>query len=129
MGSIMPRQSDTSSHSSQSDVTAKIVKLAERMLIASRVVANGMPAGFSPSSPINFLLELFLAEEGGQYLSIDDVGKNDQMSKCVAERWIAALIAEGFVERSGQAIGLTDRGFQVVTSMLTRLFESQRLLD
>lgn len=99
------------------------------MLVASQVVMQGMPAGFSSPSPMNFLLELFLAEETGRYLSADELGKNDGMSKRVADRWIAALLGEGVIETSGVAVGLTDHGYRVVTSMLMRLFESQRLLD
>jgi CTP-dependent riboflavin kinase len=95
------------------------------MLAASRVFAQEMPPGFLSPSPVNFLLELFVAEETGRCLSIDELGRNDGVSRRVVDRWIDALADEGFVEMSGQAIGLSNQGYDLVTTMLTRLSDAK----
>jgi hypothetical protein len=124
-GEMMARQSDSSGQPSRPYDTTPIVRRAEQMLAASRVIAQGMPPGFSSPSPVNFLLELFVAEETGRCLSIGELGRNNSFSRRVVDRWIDALTDEGFVEISGQAVGLTKQGYDVITSMLTRLSDTK----
>jgi hypothetical protein len=126
---MMGRQSDSSGHPNRPYDATPIVRRAEQMLDASRAIAQGMPPGFSSPSPVNFLLELFVAEETGRCLSVGELGRNDGISKRVVDRWIDALADEGFVEMSGQAVGLTNQGYGVVTTMLTRLFDAKSLSD
>ena len=126
---MMARQADSSGQPSRPYDITPIVRRAEHMLAASRVIAQGMPPGFSSPSPVNFLLELFVAEETGRCLSIGELGRSDGFSKRVVDRWIDALADEGFVEISGQALGLTNQGYDVVTTMLTRLSDAENPSD
>ncbi|RZL29392.1 MAG: hypothetical protein EOP64_01260 [Sphingomonas sp.] len=126
---MMARQSDSSGQPSRPYDITPIVRRAEQMLAASRVIAQGMPPGFSSPSPVNFLLELFVAEETGRCLSIVELGRKDGFSRRVVDRWIDALADEGFVEISGQALGLTNHGYDIVTTMLTRLSDAENPSD
>ena len=80
--------------------TTTTLKLAERMLAASRVVSSHLPAGFSPPTPMNLLLELFIAEENALYPGAADLGRHDGMSPRLVDRWLIALLHEGLIEKT-----------------------------
>lgn len=109
--------------------TTTTIKLAERMLASSRVVACSMPAGLHPPSPVTILLELYLAEEEALYPKSSALGLTDHMHPIVAERWAAALLKQGLVEQQHGRVALSATGHKVVTEMLELLFAVQRALD
>jgi len=109
--------------------TTTTVKLAKRMLAASKVVSQSLPKGFAAQAPINLLLELFVAEEDAHYPPSSELGITDSMSSSVLDRWLVALAHEGFIERQNEAYALTDEGFRTVTGLLEALFIAQRALD
>lgn len=109
--------------------TTTTIKLAERMLASSRVIACSMPAGLHPPSPVTILLELYLAEEEALYPRASGLGRVDQMHPVVAEGWVAVLVQQGLVEVQHGRAALTAAGHKVVCDMLELLFSVQRALD
>lgn len=109
--------------------TTTTVKLAERMLASSRVIACSMPASLHTPSPVTLLLELYLAEEEALYPHASGLGRIDHMHPMVVERWIAVLVQQGLVEQQQGRNALTEAGHKHVTDMLTLLFQVQRCLD
>jgi hypothetical protein len=99
------------------------------MLAASGVVSSHLPAGFSPPTPMNLLLELFIAEENALYPGAADLGRHDGMSPRLVDRWLIALLHEGLIEKNNEAVALTDQGFNAVVRVLEAMFNAQRLLD
>ena len=109
--------------------TTTTIKLAERMLASSRVIACSMPAGLHTPSPVTILLELYLAEEEALYPRASGLGRVDHMHPVVTNRWIAALAEQGLVEQQRGHVALNAAGHKKVTEMLELLFEVQRCLD
>lgn len=109
--------------------TTTTVKLAERMLAASRVVRENLPKGFQSATPLNLLLEMYVAEESARYLRLTELGAIDEMHPRIAERWIAALVEEGLVCVRIDHAALTSEGHMTVTRLLEELFAAQRALD
>lgn len=109
--------------------TTSTIKLAERMLASSRVIACSLPPGLHPPSPVTILLELYLAEDEALYPKSSGLGLTDHMHPIVAERWVAALLKQGLVEQQHGRVALSAAGYQAVTDMLEVLFAVQRALD
>jgi hypothetical protein len=103
--------------------TTTTVKLAQRMLAAANVVHNALPHGFATPTPINILLELYLAEERGLYPLATELSDRHNT------RWVAALASVGLVDYEGSHVALTDTGYETVIATLTELFNVQRALD
>jgi hypothetical protein len=109
--------------------TTTTLKLAERMLTAARVISMGLPPGFSPPTPMNLLLELFIAEESAHYPKAAELGKHDGMSQHVVDRWLIALSSERLIERNEKAVALTEHGRNVVVRVLEAIINAQNLLN
>lgn len=109
--------------------TTTTVRLAERMLEASRVVRDNLPKGFHSGTSLNLLLEMYVAEDSARYLQLPELGTVDQMHPRVVERWIAALVEEGLVCVRIDHAALTSTGHEMVTRLLQELFTAQRALD
>lgn len=99
------------------------------MLAASRVARENLPKGFHSASPLNLLLEMYVAEESARYLKLSEIGSVDEMHPRVAERWVAALVEEGLVCVRIDHAALTSKGHETATRLLQELFAVQRTLD
>lgn len=105
------------------------VKLAERMLAASRIAQSALPPGFHSTAALNILLEMYVAEDGGTRLSVAKVTATDDAHPRVMERWLAALVQEGLVSVGVNYAVLTTDGHAAVDRLLKDLFVAQRALD
>jgi hypothetical protein len=103
--------------------------LARRMLAAAAVVHAHLPYGFDPPSPLQIMMQLYVAEEEACYLTLTDVSRSDPASQPVTKRWLAALESNGFVERRDTIFALTTFGYERVIATLEALFAAQRRLD
>lgn len=109
--------------------TTTTTKLAERMLAAAGVVHAVLPHGFAATSPMTILLEIYLAEEAGRYLGVEQIGLTGHASLPVRQRWVAALEGADLIERQGRLIALSDHGYTTVVTVLENVFAVQRQLD
>jgi hypothetical protein len=109
--------------------TTTTVKLAERMVAASRVVEANMPVSLSPPLPINVLLEIYLAEEAGRSIRVHDLTTAGSGSTMSSQRWVSALSSSGLVEQRGELIALSQLGYDTIMKTLKDLFMAQRELD
>ncbi len=105
------------------------VKIAERILASARVVEAKMPTGFVSFSPLNILLELYLAEEQANYLSVDTLRHRAIASETTLRRWISALELEGLIDQKEGLLALTHQGYTLVVDTLEGIFNVQRELD
>ncbi|WP_294312814.1 hypothetical protein [uncultured Sphingomonas sp.] len=105
------------------------IKLAERVLASARVVDAHMPPDFANFSPLYLLLELYLAEEQANYLTIDAVRQRGPASASTLKRWISAIEGEGLVEQNAGLLALTQKGYTLVVDTLEGIFDVQRELD
>ncbi|WP_137899397.1 hypothetical protein [Sphingomonas sp. 2SG] len=121
----MPRTLTPSDGSVRIVSTTTTTKLAERMLAAAQVVAEALPHGFNAPLPTNILLALFVAEEAAHYPSEAELGG----PPATTERWVIALAQAGLIERRDGLLALSKLGYEMVQTMLERLFEAQRRLD
>lgn len=105
------------------------IKLAERVLASARVVEAQMPFGFVSFSPLYLLLELYLAEEQANYLTIDGVRQRGPASASTLKRWVSAIEGEGLIEQNAGLLALTQKGYTLVVDTLEGIFDVQRELD
>lgn len=105
------------------------VRLAERILAASRVTQSALPPGFHSTAALNILLEMYVADDGGRRLSMAEVTAIADAHPRVMERWLAALVQEGLVSVSVEDAVLTADGRAAVDRLLSDLFVAQRALD
>lgn len=105
------------------------VRLAERMLAASRVTQNALPPGFHSTAALNILLQMYVAKDGGRRLTVANVTATDDAHPRIMERWLAALVQEGLVSVSIEHAVLTADGHAAVDRLLSDLFVAQRALD
>lgn len=104
-------------------------KLAQRMLSASREVAAALPRGFYAATPLDTLLILHVAEDDARYLKIDELDIPGVTSRGVVERWVAALVTEGLIERRDALLALSEKGHALVIVMIESIYAAQRGLD
>lgn len=104
-------------------------KLAQRMLSASRVMADVLPRGFYGSPGLDILLAMYVAEGDAQYLSAGELCPPGSLSPKITERWIVALDNEGLVERRRDLLALTPMGYATVNDLIERVYAVQRALD
>jgi hypothetical protein len=104
-------------------------KLAERILATAQVIRSRMPPGFTAVSPINILLEMYLAEEGASYLAGDELRCAAGTSPAVVRRWMLALEQQGLVEARQGLFALSSTGYETVVATLEEVFAVQRTLD
>jgi hypothetical protein len=104
-------------------------KIAKRLLISAKVIADNMPQGFASVSPMHILLHLFLAEESVNYLTVAKIANATRGASAVIDRWVNALRDAALVERCGEFIALAPFGHQQVTEMLNELYDAQLALD
>ena len=104
-------------------------KLAQRMLCASREIADAFPAGFYASTALDILLTLHVAEEDASYPAWESMEVPGWPSTRTVDRWIAALTDEGLVDRHDGRIALSQRGYALVISTIERVYAAQRALD
>ena len=121
----MPRILTASDGSVRIVSTTTTTKLAERMRVAAKVIAEALPPGFNAAAPTDILLALFVAEEDAHYPAETEVGG----PPATTERWLAALAQAGLIERHDGLVALSKIGHETVQTMLERLFEAQRRLD
>lgn len=105
------------------------IKMAERILASARIVESHMPTGFVGFSPLNVLLELYLAEEQASYLTVDTLRHHGIASGSTLRRWVAAIEAEGLIEQKSDLLALTQQGYTLVVDTLESIFNVQRELD
>lgn len=104
-------------------------KLAQRMLSASSEIARAMPHGFYAPVALDVLLRLHVAEDDAHYLAISDLDVPGATSSRVVERWVIALHAEGLLDRKGDLLALTQKGYDLVVHTITAIYDAQRALD
>jgi hypothetical protein len=85
-------------------------KIAKRMLISAKVVAENMPQGFMSVSPMHILLHLFVAEESANCLTLSELEVATGGASAVIDRWINALRDAALVERSADFVALAPSG-------------------
>lgn len=103
--------------------------MALRMLSASREIAAAMPPGFFAPTALDVLLVLHVAEDEASYLSIGELQLPGSPSTIVTQRWLKALMTEGLVDRRGQLIALSQKGYALVTTIIESIYVAQRGLD
>lgn len=104
-------------------------KMAQRMLSASREIADAMPIGFYSPTALDILLMLHVAEDDASYPAWDTMEVPGRPSTMTVDRWLAALTSEGLVDRHNGLIALSQKGYSLVVSTIERIYEAQRALD
>jgi hypothetical protein len=128
-GTVVPQVLTTADGSVRTISPTTTVKMAERMLAASRVARAELPKSFHTPSPLNLLLEMFVAEEDTQYYRVSELGFNDGMHPRITERWVAALVEAGLMSVQIDHAALTTEGHSTVTRLIESLYVAQRKLD
>ena len=103
--------------------------LARRMLAATKTVRDHLPPGFDTPSPMQILMQLYVAEEESDDLFIADIVSLNPTSAPIIRRWLAALGSIGYVEQRGELVALTEHGYDRVIATLEAMFAAQRELD
>jgi len=88
-----------------------------------------MPHGFYAPTALDTLLILYVAEDDARYLTLAELEVPGATSRSVIQRWAAALVSEGLIERRDELLALSERGYSLVTSMIEGIYASQRQLD
>jgi hypothetical protein len=122
-------QGRVDTRSSAITIAPNVQKIAKRLLISAKAIADNMPQGFVSVSPMHILLHLFLAEESANYLTLAKLEVATGGASAVIDRWISALRDAALVERCGEFIALAPFGHQRVTEMLNELYDAQLALD
>lgn len=104
-------------------------KLAERILLASRVFSEVLPEGLNALPVLDILLDLYVAEEDARYPRTGEIDPPGTLAPSVTQRWIAALVQEGLVERRDDLVALSTKGHALVTTFLQTLYAAQRAAD
>jgi hypothetical protein len=104
-------------------------KFAQRMLNASGQVARALPPGFHTSVALDILLALHVAEDDACYLSLGQIGLPGACSAEARERWLDALVADGLVDRRGELLALSEKGYALVVDVIESIYLAQRALD
>lgn len=104
-------------------------KFAARMIAAQRVMSECLPDGFSAPIPLDVLLKLYVAEDEGNCLVVEDFSSSHNPKSSVVVRWIKALEAAELVEQRGNLIALTAHGYDTLTCMMAGIYAAQRTLD
>lgn len=104
-------------------------KIAQRMLCASREVADALPAGFYNSTALDILLMLHVAEDDAIYPAWDTLEVPGRPSTMTVDRWLAALTGEGLIDRHDGLIALSQKGYGLVVATIERVYKAQRTLD
>lgn len=104
-------------------------KLASRMIAAQSAVFNALPSGFASPTPLMVLLELLVAEDGGEWATLHQIESGVDDTPSVTRRWIEALKAAGLIEQRAALLGLTAHGYDTVVAMLEGIYAAQRKLD
>jgi len=104
-------------------------KMAQRMLSASREVADALPTGFYSPTALDVLLMLHVAEDDANYPAWETIELPGRPSTMTVDRWLAALTREGLVDRHNGLIALSQQGYALVVSTIERVYKAQRALD
>ncbi|WP_139227104.1 hypothetical protein [Sphingomonas sp. OK281] len=103
--------------------------MAQRMLSASRAIANALPTGFHNPTALDVLLILHVAEDDANYPVWEAMEVPGSPSTMTIDRWLIALTHEGLVDRQNGLIALSQKGYALVVSTIERVYEAQRALD
>ena len=125
----MPRTLSVADGSSRILSPTTTVRLAERMLAASWLTREILPDGFYSTTALDLLMAMYVAEEGGSLLQIDDVRNVADRHPRVTKRWLDALKTEGLVDVVDHHPTLTAEGLETVERLLEKMFDVQRGLD
>ena len=106
-----------------------VAKLASRMIAAQRVVSASLPAGFISPTPVVILLQLLVAEDEGEWATLEATESASSDTPSVTRRWTAALKAAGLIEQREGLLGLTAHGYETTVAMLENIYAAQRKLD
>lgn len=104
-------------------------KLAERILLASRIFSEVLPEGLNTLPVLDILLDIYVAEESARYPRTSEIDPPGTLAPSVTQRWIAALVSAGLVERRGDLVALSTDGHVRVTTFLQTLYAAQRAVD
>lgn len=88
-----------------------------------------MPPGFYAPTALDALLILYVAEDDAQYLKLAELDVPGATSRSVIQRWVAALVTQGLIERRDELLALSERGHGLVTSIIEGIYAVQRELD
>ena len=105
------------------------VKLAQRMLSASRTASAHLPAGMYGSPGLDILLALYVAEEDARYLSVSELDLPGTISPAVTLRWVKAAAHYGLIECRDDLLALSEQGYATVTKLVKEIYAAQRTLD
>lgn len=105
------------------------VKIAQRMLSASYIVAGALSSGLYNAPVLEILLSLYLLEEDAAYLTKSDLSNAQRIDKMVVQRWLNVLVERGLVEEQADLIALTQSGYDQVNSLIEAVYNAQRALD
>jgi len=103
--------------------------LAQRMLSASAEIAAALPRGFYAPTALDILLTLYIAEDDARYLVAAELHLPGGPPTGVVERWLTALAAEGLLDRQGELLALSAKGYDLVTAIVEAIHAAQRTLD
>lgn len=104
-------------------------KLAQRILAASRLAADGLPAGFLSTAPWDIMLTLHVAEDEARYPAARNLDLPGNPSVMVVSRWLAVLEEEGLICRQHGLLALSEAGDERVTAVISAIYAAQRKLD
>lgn len=88
-----------------------------------------MPHGFYAPTALDTLLILYVAEDDARYLKLAELDAPGATSRSIVQRWVAALVSQGLVERRDELLALSERGHELVTSIIEGIYAAQRELD
>jgi hypothetical protein len=125
----MPRTLTPADGRGRNPAPSGATKLAQRMLNASRIVADIMPPGFHGSAALDILLAMHVAQADAQYLRAGELSPPGNWSPEITARWIAALVQKDLVEQHGDMLALTTSGYALVSRLLEAIHDGQRALD
>ena len=109
--------------------TAALAKIAERIVAAYDVVDTSLPSGLAAISPLNILLQIYIAEGHALYLTAGGLCRPADTSVFTVEKWLDVLEAEGLIDQKNGLIALTQMGYETVVKTLSDIEERQRSLD
>ena len=105
------------------------VKMALRMLSASRTASDHLPTGLYGSPGLDILLTLYVAEDDARYLSISELNPPGTISPAVTQRWVKAAAHYGLIECRDDLLALSEKGYATVTKLVVEIYAAQRTLD
>jgi hypothetical protein len=103
--------------------------VARLMIAARRSLHTALPSELIPDPAMDLLLQLFLADVRGERLLANRLAKATFGSLPTLQRWAAALVQYGLIDRDETGFGLTADGRLKMVQTLRAVVDSQSHAD